>query len=773
MPATTLGRYRIVERIGAGGMGEVYRAHDPHLARDVALKVLPPGSVTDPTARMRLQREARTAAQLNHPHICTVHEVGEASDQMYVAMELVDGQPLSERLAGVRLEPAAVARYGQEIASALAHAHHRGIVHRDLKSANVMITAEGRAKVLDFGLARQWRAEDSDATQSLSLTRAGTVVGTLAYMAPEQLRGQQADPRSDIWALGVVLFEMVAGRRPFRGETTFAMTSAILSDPPAPLPSTASPGLRAVIGRCLEKDPERRYRDGGEARAALESLETTAPATRSRARCLIYAGGVGLAALLAVWVLEGWNGLPRARPRFDSLAVLPFENRSGQPADEYLAAGLHESLITDFSRLHGFRRVISRRSVLPFRDTDTPPEIAKALGVNAILTASIERVNGRVLVRAQLLEPSGGLLWGESYDRAMEDTPAIQGEIVLAVAARAHLRLTADEQARLTARRPVDGDAQELYLRGLHIPADARVAGQALRLDFFEQAVERDPRHAPAHAGVASVWLARGHMGFVPPREAFPSAQAAAIKALELDPESPEAHRVLASYHTYFGWDWGVAEHHYRRMRELSPQESEGLMLYSFFLAAMGRADEALTAAAQCLEREPSNAYCREYYGWQAVRLRRYDEGEAYYRALAAQGETPRYAHASLWRIHAARGRHDEAVQAAARFYNASDRPDVAQALIAGFTDGGYKVAMRRGADALAGPPDGRYVLPMSIARMYAEAGDHQAALDWIERGYADRDTLLVYLNVEEYWDPLRADPRFQSILDLMGFPGR
>jgi TolB-like protein/tRNA A-37 threonylcarbamoyl transferase component Bud32 len=777
MAPTTLGRYRILERIGAGGMGEVYRARDPQLARDVAIKVLPPEALADPMARTRLFREARTAGQLNHPHICTIHEVGEDDGRTYVAMELVNGQSLSDRLAAAPLAASDIVRYGLQIASGLAHAHESGIVHRDLKSANVMITADGRAKILDFGLARRWRGTETldTVTDMQTVTEAGSIAGTLAYMAPEQLQGQAADPRSDVWAVGVVLYEMATGRRPFRGETSFSLTSAILREPAAPLPQGLPANLSAVIERCLEKDLARRYQNGGEVRVALESLGAATHPRRDPLRYKPIAYAVlAVVALAAVMLgLDGWRGSPGG-PRFQSLAVLPFENRTGHAEDEYLAAGLHESLITDLARLSGFRRVISRRSVLRFRDADTPPrEIARELGVDVLLTASVERAADRVRIRAQLVDPaSDAQLWGETYEGGMQDTLRVQNEIISAIAERVRLPLTPAEQTRLAARHPVDAGAQEAYLRGLSVPRDSP-EGQARRLEYFQMAIDRDPRHAAAHAGVARVWIGRGHQGWTPPREAFPLAQTAALKALELDEGSAEAHAALASYHTYFGWDWGVAEHHYRRVRELSPQEAEGLMGYSFFLAAMRRGDEAIEQAAQCLEREPLNAFCKEYYGWQLVRLRRYEDGEQYYRALSAAGETPRYAHASLWRVHAARGRHADAVQAAARFFAAGDRQDVADALLAGFGQGGYRMAMSHAAEALAQPPDGRYMLPIPIARLYTEAGDHERALDWLERGYAERDTLLVYLNVEDYWDPLRSHPRFQAILRFMGFPAQ
>ncbi|MFQ5779123.1 MAG: protein kinase, partial [Terriglobia bacterium] len=379
MIGALLGHYRIVEKIGAGGMGEVYRAHDETLDRDVALKVLPAADLTDDTARARLLREARSAAALNHAHICTIHEVGEADGQAYIAMEYIEGQPLSQLVGPEGLPVETALRYGVQIAAALAHAHERGVVHRDLKSANVVITPEGRAKVLDFGLAKRLGgkelAEVTTQSQS-SLTQVGAVMGTLPYMAPEQLRGQGADARSDVWALGVMLYEAVAGERPFKGETGYDLSSAILNQPPPRLPSGAPAELQALVERCLEKEPERRYPHAGEVRAALEAVETgvaTVPwATRMRwlARRRFLRLAVVLV-VLALALLAGNVGGLRDRllggvspGRIQSIAVLPLENLSGDPEQDYFAAGMHEALITDLAKLGGFKRVIARSSVM-------------------------------------------------------------------------------------------------------------------------------------------------------------------------------------------------------------------------------------------------------------------------------------------------------------------------------------------------------------------------------------------------------------------------
>jgi serine/threonine protein kinase len=408
MMGQRLRHFRILEKIGAGGMGEVYRAHDEQLDRDVAIKVLPAASFHDATARARLLREARTASKLNHPHICTIHEVGEADGQAYIAMELVEGQPLSARLADGALPPEQVLRYALQLADALAHAHERGVVHRDLKSANVIVTPEGRAKVLDFGLAKRLNKEELDEATTLSqdLSQPGTIVGTLAYMPPEQLRGEPADARSDVWALGVMLHEMASGERPFQGKTGFELSSAILNQPPSPLPPEVPPELRGVIERCLEKEPGRRYQRGGEVRAVLEAIQSgsaipawTPPKPTRRWLVLAASLVVVIAAAVALGRFRGGG----AAPRISSMAVLPLQNLSGDPEQEYFVEGTHEALITDLAKISALR-VIARPSVMRYRGASKPvSEIARELKVDAVLTGSVVRSGDRVRITAQLI----------------------------------------------------------------------------------------------------------------------------------------------------------------------------------------------------------------------------------------------------------------------------------------------------------------------------------------------------------------------------------
>jgi len=518
-----LGHYRILAMLGAGGMGEVYRAHDQHLDRDVALKLLPAATFEDAVARARLVREARAAAALNHASICTIHDVGEADGQAYIAMELVEGRPLGELMDGQGLPLDDVLGYGTQIAEALVHAHARGVIHRDLKSANVIVTAERHVKVLDFGLAKKVSgAELSLATtqqeSGISLTERGTVVGTIAYMAPEQLRGDTADARSDLWAFGVMLYEMCAGARPFQGRSSFEVSSNIINHPPMSFPLTVSPALRAVIERCLEKDPARRYQTAGEVREALQAVQgRAAPWVPNRDRFVrrIWAG---LAAVILVGVVAAGLYLRPIRlpgpgaARVESLAVLPMVNLSGDSAQDYFADGITEVLSTDLARLGGFKRVIARGSVIRYKGTSKPLEdIARELKVDALVTGSVLRSGDRVSITAQLLDPAtGAQLWTNRYERDLQDVLVLRSEIVSAIVREIKMQLSPTEEARLASASRVNTEAFEAYLKGrFHWLKQTREDFDVAER-YFQQALEHDPAYALAYAGLGSVWMMRG-----------------------------------------------------------------------------------------------------------------------------------------------------------------------------------------------------------------------------------------------------------------------
>ena len=487
-----LGPYELVALVGAGGMGEVWRARDTRLERDVALKVLQTAVLADATSQARLLREARMASKLNHPHICTVYDVGEAEGQTYIAMELVEGQTLTERLRPGGMPFDDVVGYGQQLAGAMAHAHARGVVHRDFKSANVVVTPDDQVKVLDFGLAKRLVPDefgDGTTLSRQSLTEPGVVAGTLAYMAPEQLRGRPADARSDIWALGVVLYELAAGERPFRGTTGFELSSAILSQPVPAVPASVPAPLAAVIDRCLAKDPAARYQRADEVRAALDAAASgRAVATpsagrrgRGRARGLVLAGvvvagsvavGAGLFVIDVGGVRSRVLRVASTSARVIRLAVLPFANVSGDAQQDFLSDGLTTELIAELGRLHpGTLSVIARTSVMRYKKTDKPiDQIGRELGVDYVLEGSAQREAGRIRITAELIKAADQTqLWADRYDRDMAGILALQSDVAQKVANALALKLLPAEQARLAGAKAVDPDASRGVPQGVAV----------------------------------------------------------------------------------------------------------------------------------------------------------------------------------------------------------------------------------------------------------------------------------------------------------------
>ncbi len=645
-----VGPYEVLAAIGAGGMGEVWRARDTRLERDVALKVLPAETVGDATARARLVREARLASKLNHPHICTIYDVGEDGGHTYIGMELVEGQSLAERLRDGALPIDTVVRYGQQLADALAHAHAHGVVHRDFKSANAVLTPEGQVKVLDFGLAKRLVTDDlSDATtlSRPSLSEPGVVAGTLAYMAPEQLRGQPADARSDIWALGIVLYELATGKRPFEGQTGFDLTAAILRQPLLPPPPSVPAPLAGVIARCLAKEPGERYQQASEVRAALEAVALgQAAATWAtwrvmlrRRRGLVATGGSVVALLVIAVILFGLDvGGLRSRvvggaatpARVIRLAVLPFANVSGDAEQEYLSDGLTQEMIAQLGRLHpGTLSVIARTSVMQYKKTNTPiNQIGRELGVEYVLEGSAQREAGQVRITAELIKVADqSQLWADRYDREVTGILALQSDVARNVAKALALKLLPAEQARLANARPVNPEAYDAYLKGLHYwynltPGDVDIASK-----YFDLALEKDPDYALAHVGVSLVWIGRQGIGVTPPREAGPKAKAAALKALELDDTLPEAYYALANI-KLMDWDWPGTEAAFRRAITLNPNFPDARAGYANYLALMKRSAEARAEFRRALELDPLNSNTQALSSADLLFPRQYRRGD-------------------------------------------------------------------------------------------------------------------------------------------------
>ncbi len=797
-PGTRLGPYEIVAFIGAGGMGEVWRALDERLDREVALKVLPADTLTDQNAKARLLREARMASRLNHPNICTVYDVGEADGRANIAMELVEGRPLTALFLAGGLPIEKVLRYGQQLADALAHAHERGVVHRDLKCGNVIVTPEGRAKVLDFGLAKRLVRESLDGTaeptESL-LTGPGTIVGTLPYMSPEQLRGENADARSDIWSLGVMLHEMAAGVRPFRGNTGYELSSAILNEPAPALPAAVPPALVAVVERCLTKEPGQRYQRGGEVRAALEAAASgetlpTWPALRSKiARNRRLMPAVLLTVLIAALVGTDVGGV-RSRlfgravgQRTIRMAVLPFSNLSGDSEQEYLADGITQEMISQLGRLHpDGLSVIARTSVMRYKSGDTPvDEIGRELRVEYVLEGSARREGGRLRIAAELIEVQGQTqLWAETYERKVEGILIVQSEVALRVAQSLALELLPAERARLASAGKVHPEVYDWCLRGTYHWQKLGAADLDVAQRYFEMARAEDPSYAPAHQGLAWVWAARQQIGASAPREAGPRAKAAALRAIALDESSAGAHEAMAVVLTWTDWDWAGAEAEWRRALALDPNAATTHAYYAHFLAVVGRVDEALSHSEKAIELDPFNALYHGLYGVVLLRDRRFDEAVA--EGQKAQSLDPRMGLAYSVQQYAfiATGKREE--QLADQRRRIARDPGRVAAFEAGLSEGGYEGAQRRLAELLAaryeeagGVPNfgaKRVYMPYPIALRYLDAGDYDRAMVWLEKGYEVRDPSLPYVCMP-VWDPLHSDPRFQALLRRLNLPQR
>lgn len=799
MDGGRLAHYRIISRLGAGGMGEVYRARDEQLDRDVAVKVLPASSFDDPTARARLVREARAAAALNHPNICTVHEVGEADGQAYIAMELVEGQTLSAMILAGAMPAHDVVHYGRQLADALTHAHERGVVHRDLKSSNVIVTSDRRIKVLDFGLAK--RAVDSDMTAAVtqihaSLTQAGTAVGTLPYMSPEQLRGEQVRASSDIWALGVVLYEMATGVRPFKGQTPFELSADILSDSAVVVPPQIPQDLRSTIAGCLAKDQTQRYASATDVRAALtgdptapviqgvEPLKSGAVAASSDSLVTVTvtrrrALWLGVAALAVAGSGVAWWRVLYGDMTVRSLAVLPLTNTTNDEDLEYLCDGIAESLIQQVSKLRSFR-VRPLGLVLDFKGPKSDPQTAgRQLGVETVLAGTLERRDAQLLISARLVDVANGRqLWASTYDRAAADLLGVQDEIASAIMDDGlRVRLTTAERARLVRHPTADADAFDLYLQARHHQRGATEEGYLYSLELLEKATVRDPNFALAYASMSGNYAMMVTDGLMRPTDAWPQVSRYMNQAFRLDPDLLEITAFEHARAFLFDWDWeGAARARERFMQspvgEFDPQSLRAMAAEHW---AMGRTGEALRLAKRTRELDPRSPYLAILEADYLLQDAQYDAAVALYEyATRLEPQNPN-GHFGLAEARARQGRFDEAIEARRRAHSAAGDDGMAQVLASARGEQGYRAIERAWVQIQLGQLKERaatgYVSPLDFARVYAQLGESDLAFKHLEEAFEHRAPGLVFLKVDRAWDNVRDDPRFEAAIRKVGLP--
>lgn len=737
------GRYKIVAAAGEGGMGVVYRAEDAKLGRTVALKFLPAAIALDAEAKKRFLREAQAAAILDHPHICPLYEVDEAGGEMFLTMAFVEGRSLKDRIAEGRLPLIEALSIAAQAAEGLGAAHEKGVVHRDVKPANIMLGRDGQVRITDFGLA--------SVEGGIELTRPQTVLGTPAYMSPEQVRGERTDGRTDIWSFGCTLFEMTTGRRPFAGESLQDTRSVILNDAPpdpAALRADLPTGLSEVILKCLRKRPEDRFPDFEALLAALRSEGVLGPKAAAGERA----------------------PSPGTLP---SMAVLPFVDMSPAKDQDYFGEGLAEELIHALARVQGLR-VVARTSAFALKGMKLDVrEVGKMLGVRAVLEGSIRKAGSRLRVTAQLIDAATGMhIWSERYDREERDVFAIQDEITAAIVDHLKVTLLSGEKAALRKRSTADTEAYNHYLKGLYFVARPDAASYAKALDFFRAAIDKDPGFAQAYAGTASVYAALGIMNLAPPTEMWPKAKAALEKALALDDDLAEAHAVAAALAFWFEWDWDAAGRSFDRVLSLNPGDATSHGMRGWFLLNRRRFDESIREVNKALELDPLMPL---FYAWSVGLNWSVGRPDDALREFAKAMEIDpnlglAYFHAGM--AYYQKGLLDEAFEAFEKGERLFAPPGWADGMLGliSLKKGDREGAVRTLERALESRKMVKHVSPTGLAWLAAELGRLDLAFELLDKSYEQRDTLMGFIHVYSglLSPAMAADPRFKVVLAKM-----
>ncbi len=793
-----LNHYRILSRLGRGGMGEVYLAADMRLGRKVAVKLLPSEFMLDAGRVRRFEQEARAASALNHPNILTIHEIGEAVTEYktarYIVTEYIEGETLRERMRHGPLSLTVALDVAQQVASALTAAHAAGIVHRDIKPENVMVRNDGLVKVLDFGLAKpvavQVAAVDTNAPTAPQVnTQSGVMLGTVSYMSPEQARGQKVDHRTDIFSLGVLLYEMVAGCRPFEGATMSDVIAALLTAEPPPLRqhcAGAPAKLEQIVGECLAKDREDRYQAAEELLVELKALRPAGQTDEAAAR-RVEASGTRfalrhwpvIAAIAAVLVVGLIYFLSSRRAsivqpdQIKSLAVLPLENLSGDPAQEYFADGMTEAIINNLTQIRALNRVISRTSMMRYKGSrKSLPEIAAELKVDAVIEGTVLRSGGRVRVTAKLIPAAtDSPVWTREYNRDLSDVLKLQSDVARTVADEIRIQVTPEERARLTSARSIDPKAHEAYLLGgNHLRFNDEDLRQAI--EHFERAIKLAPDYAAAYAQLSRAWSRRGIFGFNR-KEAMPPARDAALKAVALDSQLPEGHVALGFVKT-LDWDWAGAEQELTRALELDPNSAWAHLEYADLLMALERHDEAIREIERAEQLDPLSSVIQSRYGRVLYRARKYREAEPHLQRAIDLDPNPGNSmpYWILGELYAQMGRDDEAIANFKKYQSHGGRAvDVSVGIAGVYARMGKRNEARRMLAELKAQTSPASFLDVPVARAYAAIGDKDEAFKVLFRQVEERNNVATYVKADPPFESLHSDRRWKELLRRMNFP--
>jgi eukaryotic-like serine/threonine-protein kinase len=770
------GPYEIVAVVGAGGMGEVYRARDTRLERDVAIKVLPDSQSLDSQAIDRFYREGRAASALNHPHICVIHDIGD-TPVPFIVFELLDGETLKDRLTHGPLPFGEAVEYAIQVADGLEAAHDKGIIHRDIKPANIFLTARGQAKVLDFGLAKMSRdlaargsdpLEETIAGPDVLMTTPGTALGTIAYMSPEQVRGEELDHRSDLFSLGATLYEMLTGRPAFPGHTAGVVFDQILHGKP-PRPSTVNPsvpiGVEPVVFRALERTRTRRYQSAREMGAALQALRESAPRATGRTAAVRR----GSSATRSRATHSSKRTAAVSRP-IDSLAVLPFANQSGDADQDYLAEGLTEAVIYNLSRLQNLR-VVPRSSVFRYKGRDIDPvAAARALKVRGVLTGRVSQRADSLAIAVELVDVArNAQVWGNRYHRTMTDIFAVQEQMAADICESLQVTLTGDDRRRLAGRQTEDAAAFEAYLKGRHYWNKRSVEGFLRALDFFQAAIERDPNYAAAHTGLADTFNVLGYYNDRPPAQAYPRAKAAAQRALQIDERLAEAHASLGYSLLFYDRALADAERHFLRAIDLSPAYASAHQWYGWLLFVRQRFDRALASMQRAHEIDPLSLIINDHLGYALALAGRPDDAIEQLRRTLELDPNFSLSHMRIGLVQAGLGQPDAAIaslELAVRLSEERVGTGYLGQLLGrlGRTTEASGVLTRLGERARR-----QFVSSLDRALVLDGLGRVDDVFAALEGAREERVSDLVRCRLLPWSDTIQADPRFARLLERLG----